>query len=55
MRWWARVVMNTSTDKQGRGDYGSWVPTPETDLTEAKFYMERIYQTCGTVVEWLQL
>lgn len=48
MRWWARLA--TENDY-----YGHWVPTPETDLEEAKFYIKHIRRPEGVVVEWLQM
>ena len=45
-RWWARI----NTD----GNYGRWVPTPCTDLDEAKFYASVDPQRWH-VIEWLQL
>jgi hypothetical protein len=46
-RWWARIG-----DSKG---YGGWVPTPETDLAEARFYLAHSSYSGYTVREWLRL
>lgn len=46
-RWWARVP-------GAQGGYGSWVPTGESDLEEAKWYL-KTYHRVGKPMEWLLL
>lgn len=46
-RWWVRIVTG--------GGYGRWVPTPETDLEMAKFYIRSIYNYEGYAREWMLL
>jgi hypothetical protein len=46
-KWWARVPCM-------QDNYGSWVPTGETDLGEAKFYIKHVL-CAGPVKEWLLL
>jgi len=51
-RWWARIPNSTNPYRS----YGSWYPTPCTDLDEAKAYARSYWWLKShTIVEWMQL